>query len=145
MLNAPTPLIEQYLDAAMEEDINLRSNKVTKVFENLLAQPYRLLPICVIIFVSIIDKPGSKHAFKSSFKNSTSTCIEKEKLNQINDIPCLIIWWEMDKLIPVDHIKKFGKILNSAELVVISDSGHSPFVEKTAIVYQKLLTFLIYE
>jgi hypothetical protein len=26
---------------------------------------------------------------------------------------------------------------------VIADAGHSPFVEKTAIVYQRLLTFLI--
>jgi pimeloyl-ACP methyl ester carboxylesterase len=38
---------------------------------------------------------------------------------------------------------KFGQILKDAELLVIDDTGHSPFVEKTAIVYQKLLTFLL--
>ena len=58
MLDRPTPLLEQYLDAAMETDPNLRYNKVKKVFENLLAIPSRLLPIIVDIFISVIEKPG---------------------------------------------------------------------------------------
>lgn len=50
---------------------------------------------------------------------------------------------EKDSLIPLDHIDKFKQILKDAEMIVVSDAGHSPFIEKTAIVYQKLLTFLI--
>ena len=53
------------------------------------------------------------------------------------------MWGEKDNLIPVDHINKFKQILKDAKLVVIPDAGHSPFVEKTAIVYQRILTFLI--
>jgi len=135
-------LHEQYFDAAMETDPNLRYNKVKKVFENLLAIPSRLLPIIVDIFISVIEKPGAKHAFESAFINSTTTSINLEKLKQIKSIPCLIIWGEKDNLIPVDHIHKFGQILKDAKLLVIADAGHSPFIEKTAIVYQKLLTFL---
>jgi pimeloyl-ACP methyl ester carboxylesterase len=114
-----------------------------KVFENLLAVPSRLLPIIVDIFISVIEKPGAKHAFESAFRNSTTTSINLERLKQIKQIPCLIIWGEKDNLIPVEHINKFGQILTDAKLMVIADSGHSPFVEKTAIVYQKLFTFLI--
>ena len=143
MLDKPTPLLEQYLDAAMETDHNLRYGKVKKVFENLLAIPSRLLPIIVDIFISVIEKPGAKHAFESAFRNSTTTSINLEKLKQIQNIPCLIIWGKNDNLIPVDHIYKFGQILKEAELLVIDDAGHSPFVEKTAIIYQKLLTFLL--
>jgi len=143
MLDRPTPLLEQYLDAAMETDPNLRYNKVKKVFENLLAIPSRLLPIIVDIFILVIQKPGAKHAFESAFRNSTTTSLNVEKLNQIKNIPCLIIWGNKDNLIPVDHMYKFGQILKDAELSVIDDAGHSPFVEKTAIVYQKLLTFLL--
>ena len=143
MLNKPTPLLEQYLDAAMETDPNLRYGKVKKVFENLLAVPSRLLPVIVDIFILVIEKPGAKHAFESAFRNSTTTSINLERLKQIKDIPCLIIWGEKDNLIPVDHINKFGQILKDAKLMVIADAGHSPFVEKTAIVYQRLLTFLI--
>lgn len=142
MLEGPTFLLGKYLDAAMEEDVNLRFHKVTKVFENLLAEPYRLLPVFVNIFVSIIDKPGAKHAFQSAYKNSTSTCIKKEQLKEIKDIPCLIIWGEKDRLIPLNYLNKFKIFLVRAEVVVIGDAGHSPFVEKTAIFYQKLLTFL---
>ena len=142
MLDRPTPLLEQYLDAAMETDPNLRYSKVKKVFENLLAIPSRLLPIIVDIFISVIEKPGAKHAFESAFRNSTTTSLNLEKLKQIKNIPCLIIWGEKDNLIPIDHIHKFGQILKDAELLVIDDAGHSPFIEKTAIVYQKLLTFL---
>jgi pimeloyl-ACP methyl ester carboxylesterase len=143
MLDKPTPLLEEYLDAAMETDPDLRYDKVKKVFENLLAVPSRLLPVIVDIFISVIEKEGARHAFESAFRNSTTTSIDLERLKQIKDIPCLIIWGKKDNLIPVDHINKFGNILKDAKLEVIDDSGHSPFVEKTAITYQKLLTFLI--
>ena len=143
MLEKPTPLLEQYLDAAMETDPNLRYSKVKKVFENLLAVPSRLIPIIVDIFISVIEKPGARHAFESAFRNSTTTSINLERLKQIKDIPCLIMWGEKDSLIPVDHINKFRQILKDAKLMVIADAGHSPFVEKTAIVYQRILTFLI--
>ncbi len=143
VLEKPTPLLEQYLDAAMETDSTLRYDKVKKVFENLLSVPSRLLPIIVDIFNSIIEKPGAKHAFESAFRNSTTTSIDLDRLKQIKEIPCLIIWGEKDNLIPINHINKFKQILINAKLLIITDAGHSPFVEKTAIVYQQILNFLI--
>ncbi len=38
--------------------------------------------------------------------------------------------------------EKFRQILYNSQFVLITDAGHLPFVEKTAIVYQKLLNFL---
>ena len=143
MLEKPTALLEQYLDAAMETEHNLRYHKIKMVFENLLAVPSRLVPIIVDLFISVIEKPGAKHAFASAFRNSTTTTIDLERLKLIQDIPCLIIWGEKDNLIPVSHLNKFRQILKYAKLMVVADAGHSPFVEKTAIVYQRLLTFLI--
>ena len=142
MLNRPTSLLEQYLDAAMEIDPILRYGKIKKVFEGLMAEPFRLLPIIIDIFISVIEKPGAKHAFESAFRNSTTTSINMEELEKIKDLRCLLMWGEKDNLIPLDHINKFKQILTDAEMIVIADAGHSPFVEKTAIVYQKLLTFL---
>ena len=142
MLNRPTALLEQYLNAATETDRNLRHIKLKKVFESLLAQSFRLLPILVDLFISVIEKPGAKHAFESAFKNSTTTSITPERLEKIKSIPCLIIWGEKDNLIPINHINKFKEILKDAEIVIIADAGHSPFVEKTAIVYHKLFSFL---
>ena len=143
MLDRPTSLLEQYLDAAMETDPISRYGKVKKVFEGLMSQPFRLLPIITDIFISVIEKPGAKHAFESAFRNSTATSINMERLEKIKDLPCLIIWGEKEDLIPLEHIDRFRQILKDADTIVIDDAGHSPFVEKTAIVYQKLLTFLI--
>lgn len=142
MLNQPTPLLEQYLDAVLEPDSNLRYKKVKNVFESLLAEPFRLLPILVDLFISVIEKPEAKYAFESAYRNSTTAHVDLERLKKIKNIPCLIIWGEKDNLIPLDHASKFKQILKDAELTIITDAGHSPFVEKTAIVYQKLLTFL---
>ena len=61
------------------------------VFENLLAVPSRLVPIIVDLCISVIEKPGAKHAFESAFRNSTTTTIDLERLKLIKDIPCLII------------------------------------------------------
>src|SRR5215210_301658 len=143
MLDRPTSLLEQYLDAAMETDPISRYSKVKKVFEGLMSQPFRLLPIIIDMFISVIEKPGAKHAFESAFRNSTTTSINMERLEKLKDLPCLIIWGEKDNLIPLEHIDRLRRILKDAETIVIDDAGHSPFVEKTAIVYQKLLTFLI--
>ena len=51
MLNQPTPLLEQYLSAALENDPILRYKKITRVLEDLLAERSRLIPIFVDIFI----------------------------------------------------------------------------------------------
>ena len=82
MLKCPTSLLEHYLDAAMETDPILRYGKVKKTFEGLMAEPFRLLPIVIDIFISVIEKPGAKHAFESAFRNSTTTSINTEKIGE---------------------------------------------------------------
>ena len=108
----------------------------------MLAHPGLLLPIVVNLFSSTIERPGAKSAFESAFRNRTSTSINPERLMKIKDVPCLIIWGKKDNLIPIDHIDKFKQILSDAEVIEIEDAGHSPHLEKTAIVYYKISMFL---
>jgi pimeloyl-ACP methyl ester carboxylesterase len=144
MLSGPTPLLTQYLDAAMEINPLIRYDKVKRVLENMYASPSRLIPVVVDLFNYTIEKSGARHAFASSFHNSTTTHIESDKLKQVvGGIPCLIIWGEEDNVIPLDHVGKFTQYLKDAEVKKIEDAGHSPFVEKTAKVYEILRTFLI--
>ena len=110
----------------------------------MVPSPSRLLPVVVDLFNYTIEKSGARHAFASSFHNSTTTHIESDKLKQVvGGIPSLIIWGEEDNLIPLDHAGKFTQYLKDAEVKKIEDAGHSPFVEKTAKVYEILRTFLI--
>ena len=143
LLGKPTPLLCDYLNAVQTMDPVLRYNNLKNVFEKLLADRIRLLPIVVDIFVSIIDMPGAKHAFESAFENSTSTTLDLNTINTIKEIPCVIIWGEKDRLIPVTFAEKFREILENATILIIKDAGHSPFIEKAAIVYQILLDFLV--
>jgi pimeloyl-ACP methyl ester carboxylesterase len=101
------------------------------------------LSLVIDLFNHVIEKPGARHAFESAFYNSTTTKIESERLMQIKNIPCLIIWGTQDNLIPIEYADKFIQVLQHAEFEKIGDAGHSPFVEKTAKVYERIRTFLI--
>jgi pimeloyl-ACP methyl ester carboxylesterase len=141
MLDGPTPLLEQYLAAATETNPIIRYDKIKRVFEDMYASPSRLLPLVIDLFNYVIEKPGARHAFESAFYDSTT--IESQRLRQIENIPCLIIWGIEDNLIPLAYANKFTQVLQQAEFEKIADAGHSPFVEKTAKVYERLRTFLI--
>jgi pimeloyl-ACP methyl ester carboxylesterase len=143
MLDGPTPLLKQYIAAATETNPIVRYDKIKRVFEDMYASPSRLLPLVIDLFNYVIEKPGARHAFESAFYNSTTTKIEPQRLRQIENIPCLIIWGTEDNLIPIAYANKFTQVLQQAEFEKIADAGHSPFVEKTAKVYERLRTFLI--
>lgn len=142
LLDGPTPLLRDYRVAATDINPITRYEKVKKVLEDLYAGPSRLLPVMVDLFDYVIDKPGAKHAFVVAFDNSTTTQIGKEGFRQIKDIPCLVMWGEKDNLIPIEYYYKFKQQLPNANYATITDAGHAPFAEKTALVYDKLRTFL---
>ena len=142
LLKQPTPLLIDFMNAVNTLEPDARHAKLYKVFGSLLAHPSRLLPVVVDIFAIIIDTPGAKEAFESTYKNSTSSTIEKTDIQKIKHIPCLLIWGEKDNLIPLEFLLEFERILSRAETLIIKDAGHSPFVEKPAIEYQKILDFL---
>jgi pimeloyl-ACP methyl ester carboxylesterase len=142
LLESPTPLLDDYYDAAMEINPIIRYDKIKRVLEDMYASPYRLLPISVNLFEYVIEKKGARQAFGSSFKNSTSSQIEPEGFKVIQDIQCLVLWGERDNLIPVRYYDRFKEMLPKAKYELIQDAGHAPFVEKPALFYQKLTTFL---
>lgn len=142
LLKTPTPLLYDFLDAVRTDDPDLRKVKLVKLFESLLAHPSRLLPVVVDIFVSVIDSQGAKESFESAFRNSTSNIIDSTQVSKLRDIPILIFWGEKDKLIPLNFLDKFKELLPNADTIIIKDAGHSPFVEKPAIVFQVMLNFL---
>jgi 2-hydroxy-6-oxonona-2,4-dienedioate hydrolase len=137
MLDGPTPLLEEYLEAA----ISASHEKVKKVFEQLVAQSWRVIPILVDIFINRINRPGAKHAFESAFFNSTGTQIGLHRLKKIQDVPTLVIWGKSDNLIPIEHSKLFEETISNTSLEIVDDAGHAPFAEKPAIVSEMLHEF----
>jgi 2-hydroxy-6-oxonona-2,4-dienedioate hydrolase len=142
MLNEPTELLEDYLKAALEANYFLRYKKANKVFEELLADASKHLHSKTIAFIGIMDEPGAKHAFESAYTNSTTIMLDLNRLKQIKDIPCLIIWGKNDKLIPPSHAGKFEEAFENKDILMVENSGHSSHVEKPAMVYERIKTFL---
>ena len=91
-------------------------DNVRNVFEQLVSQPWRVLPAVINTFITRINSPGAKYAFESAYKNSTTTQIDLSRLKSIEDIPTLIIWGKNDNLIPIEHSDHSNKFLRSTKL-----------------------------
>jgi 2-hydroxy-6-oxonona-2,4-dienedioate hydrolase len=140
-LERPTPLLEEYLDAAM----NPSTVKVRNVFEQMVANPLIVSDLLIQGFIGRINSPGAKHAFESSLKNSANTQIGIEKLKQIGEkgIPTLIVWGTDDKVIPTQHSQIFKEAIKDSSITIIPGTGHAPFAEKPALVSEYLHRFLV--
>ncbi len=138
MLKKPTPLLEEYLQVAM----NPTADKVRKVFEQMVADPARIPSKLVDGFIARINSPNAKYAFKSTLQNSANTQIGLERLELIKDIPTLIIWGTKDKVIPTNHSELFKEAIMNSRIEIIQDAGHAPFAEKPDQVCEILRNFL---
>jgi 2-hydroxy-6-oxonona-2,4-dienedioate hydrolase len=142
-LEKPTPLLDEYLDAAM----NPSKEKVRKVFEQMVANPLLIGDALVQGFIYRINNPNSKHAFESSLRNSANTQIGIKNLNRIGEkgIPTLIIWGMHDKVIPTEHSQIFKEAIKDSNVTIIPRTGHAPFTEKPALVCEHLHKFLAHK
>jgi pimeloyl-ACP methyl ester carboxylesterase len=142
-LEKPTPLLDQYLDAAM----NPSKEKVRKVFEQMVANPLLISDVLVQGFIDRINNPDSKYAFESSLRNSANTQIGIKNLNKIGEkeIPTLIIWGMYDKVIPTQHSEIFREAIKGSTVTIVPRTGHAPFTEKPALVCEYLHRFLARE
>ena len=138
MLEKPTTILEEYLEAAM----NPTQDNVRKSFEKMVADPKRIPQPLVDGFIRRINMPNAKHAFESTLVNSATTQIGLNRLRKINPMPTLIIWGAHDKVIPLEHSKFFKESIDDSTLEIIEDAGHAPFAEKPDQVYELLRNFL---
>lgn len=141
MLSGPTPLLQEYLDAAM----NPTPQSVRKVFGQMVADPIRVPEVVVSGFMSRMQQPGAKHSFKSAYDNSTSTQIGKDRLRLIGNkynIQTMIVWGSEDRLIPIEYSQVFSGAMSNSQTVVVKDAGHAPFAEKPAVFFELLREFL---
>lgn len=137
-LRGPTPLLEQYLNAAKYPSYD----NVRNVFEQLASKPWKVSPVLINTFITRINSPCAKYPFESAYQNSTTTQIDLSRLKSIEDIPTLIIWGDNDNLIPIEYSEPFTKVFKNYKFEMIDDAGHAPFAEKPAIICEILHSFL---
>jgi len=138
MLNQPTPILNEYLKAAMDPS----EENVKKVFEKMVADPSRVPSQLVKGFIRRINLPNAKNAFRLTLANSANTQIGLKRLAQISGIPTLVLWGSHDMVIPLEHSKIFTDNIDDSRLEIIDDAGHAPFAEKPDQVSEILKNFL---
>ncbi len=131
-------MLEEYLKVAM----NPTKDNVRKVFEQMVADPTRIPSKLVEGFISRINTPNAKHAFKSTLENSANTQIGLGSLKLIDNIPTLILWGIEDRVIPPEHSRLFKEAIINSHIEIIQDAGHAPFAEKPDQVCEILRNFL---
>jgi len=67
--------------------------------------------------------------------------LNEQDLQQINT-PCLLIWGEHDRVVPLDIGKKLKRDLKNAELIVLKDTGHLVPEEQPHLVHKYIKEFL---
>jgi pimeloyl-ACP methyl ester carboxylesterase len=85
-------------------------------------------PFVVDKFVETIIKEGARNAFERAYENSTRTQIQLlQGFQQIQDVPCLVIWGEKDNLIPIKYYDKFKENLPEpkGKYEIIKGTGHA--------------------
>jgi len=67
--------------------------------------------------------------------------ISSQELKRINT-PCLLIWGEQDKVVPLNIGKRLHKDLPNSRLIILPDTGHLVPEEKPELTYQYILDFV---
>jgi pimeloyl-ACP methyl ester carboxylesterase len=52
-----------------------------------------------------------------------------DRLHLMNDVPCLLVWGDHDRIIPVDHGRRAHRAMAASQLEIFEGSGHFPHVD----------------
>ena len=81
----------------------------------------------IAYLLEVIRSSGGKLPFVNG-KGRAVAPFSSDKLRQITN-PALIIWGAKDRILPVSHGKKGHKKMPGAQLRIIPDAGHTPFID----------------
>jgi len=81
----------------------------------------------IAYLLEVIRSSGGKLPFVNG-KGRTVVPFSSDKLRQITN-SALIIWGAKDRILPVSHGKKGHEKMPNAQLRIIPDAGHTPFID----------------
>ena len=81
----------------------------------------------IAYLLEVIRSSGGKFPFLNG-KGRAVAPFSSDKLRQITN-PALIIWGAKDRILPVSHGKKGHEKMPNAQLRIIPDAGHTPFID----------------
>jgi pimeloyl-ACP methyl ester carboxylesterase len=103
------------------------------------ARPSDLAADLVYMALPAAPDPGFRPALRAC-KRSWS----QDWCDRLSDIQCptLVVWGELDSLLPVRHAREYARRIPRSELCVIRDAGHLPMLERPADFNAELSRFI---
>jgi pimeloyl-ACP methyl ester carboxylesterase len=117
----PAPLVRMSIEPAYADPSRLSDETVTRYRDLMLA-------------------PGIRGAMLE--RMATTVLVRPEPLLARITAPTLLMWGELDQMIPVRNAQDYLAVLPDARLVVFPDLGHVPHEEEPARALQALRAFL---
>jgi len=137
LMQVSTHVLDEYIMAALYPT---RENAL-KAFTDMAFDPNIVTEDTVTDFVNRMRLPNAKYAFMSTLLGIRDSPTIIQRLPKIL-MPTLFVWGKEDNMIPMQCLKDFRQV-PKAELVVINECGHTPFVERPAEFNDLILKFLV--
>jgi pimeloyl-ACP methyl ester carboxylesterase len=136
MMKTSTPVLDGYIMAALYPTYE----NALKAFRDMAYDPSTVAEETVLDFVNRMRLPNAKYAFMSTLLGIKYAPPLRGRLSEVIN-PTLIVWGDSDRMIPLQYSKEFREIPGS-ELVVLKDTGHTPYVEKPMTFNRIVIKFL---
>jgi pimeloyl-ACP methyl ester carboxylesterase len=132
-----TPALDAYIMAALYPDLATAKTAFAMMTGNNKDVNQKI----VDEFVKRMKLPNAKFAFMSTLlglKNAPEIITRLEKIL----VPTLVVWGELDPVIPVKYAEKFVREIRDCRFYQMENCGHTPYVEDPENFAKIVLDFL---
>lgn len=136
-MKGSTPALDAYVMAALYPDHEIAKNAFTMMTGN----NSEVSPHIIENFVQRMKMPNAKFAFMSTLLGLKHAPEITTRLEVI-DVPTLVVWGELDPVIPVKYAKEFVQKIKDCRFYQMQNCGHTPFVDAPEKFSKVVLDFL---
>jgi pimeloyl-ACP methyl ester carboxylesterase len=132
-----TPALDAYIMAALYPDPETAKN----AFSMMSGLNKDVNQTTIDGFVQRMQMPNAKYAFMSTILGLKNAPEISTKL-EILEIPTLVIWGELDPVIPIRYAQHFVKNIRDCRFYQMESCGHTPYVESPKEFVKIVLDFI---
>lgn len=132
-----TPALDAYIMAALYPDHTTAKNAFSMMTGNNKDVSQNIIDD----FVQRMRLPNAKFAFMSTLLGLKHAPEITTRLETIQ-VPTLVVWGELDPVIPVKYAEKFVRAIRDCRFYQMENCGHTPYVEDPENFANLVLDFL---
>lgn len=132
-----TPALDAYIMAALYPDPSTAKN----AFSMMTGNNKEVSQTTIDGFVQRMLMPNAKYAFMSTILGLKNAPEISNKL-EVLEIPTLVIWGELDPVIPIKYAEYFVQKIRDCRFYQMENCGHTPYVEDPKEFTKIVLGFL---